>query len=783
MASENTGRAGTRPGALVVGASSGMGEALARQLVREGYRVALVARRADMLAALARELNDASASEQAEPVALAYPRDVRDLDAAPDLFARIAREVAPLRLVIYAAGVMPTARPGQPEDFAIEREIMETNTLAAMRWLGLAADELARAGQGAIIGISSVAGDRGRPGNGAYMASKAALSTYLDSLRYQVRGRGVRVLTVKPGYVATEMTAGMKLPKPLTVSAEVAARDILRASAGKRAGGVLYVPRRWRPVMDVIRHLPDAVIGRMRDTNDAPDQSEVKADPKAGLPSATLAITTETLEGYGMRNRARARVASVRSAEDIRAAFAFARRAGLSVALRGSGRSYGDAALNDGQVVVDCTRMNRILAWDAATGVITVEPGVTIADLWRHCLADGWWPPVVPGTMAVSVGGAAAASIHGKNQWQHGSFGEHVLAFDLLLPSGEVLTCSRESHAEVFHAAIGGWGLLGAYTSITLRMRRVHSGLVHVRQTAHGSLDALLTAVDANTRDVGAERATHLVGWIDTAARGGRLGRGLLKTMREFAPGEDANPARTLDPRFQEPSSRLMGVLPVSWVPMLGKPLATPLGTRLANVAQWRRGNMPGAARAHDERYVPANFMLDFIPNFKRVYWPGGLIQHQTFASREAAPDLFRALLRRSQEAGREPSLAVLKAHKPSPFLLNYLPDGYSLALDYAVPRGSEARTLALLDDLNALAVAHGAQFFFAKDSTLTPEHVAAAFSGEALARFAALKARLDPDDLLQSDLYRRALRPALVAASHARGATVEMGSGQHPQS
>jgi decaprenylphospho-beta-D-ribofuranose 2-oxidase len=408
--------------------------------------------------------------------------------------------------------------------------------------------------------------------------------------------------------------------------------------------------------------------------------------------------------------------------------------------------------------VLDTSRMSRILAWDPQSGVITCEPGVTIAQLWRATLADGWWPPVVPGTMAVTLGGAAAANIHGKNNWRAGSFGEHILRFDLLLPSGETVACSPDERADLFYAAIGGFGLLGCFTAITLQLRRIYSGLVDTRQTAHPTLAALLAALDD-----GSERAMHAVAWVDTGARGKAVGRGLLKTMRELAPGEDPNPRQSLDPALQPPSSRLLGVVPVAWVPTLGKPLATPPGIALANWGQWLRGNLPWASRLHRERYVPANFLLNFFPDFKRIYRPSGLIQQQSFVPRERANAVFRALLTRSQLAGLQPALAVLKRHRPSPFLLNYLPDGYSLALDYAVPRGREAATLKLMAELNALVASSGGTFFLAKDSTLTPEDYLLASDPAALAEFARLKRECDPDELLQTNLYRRVLRPALA--------------------
>lgn len=245
-------------GALVIGASSGIGAAVARELARRGYTLALVARREEMLASLRDEINEATGHD----TVFIYPHDVRDYDAAPELLRQIVTDMGAntLQIVVYTAGVMPENEAGK-WPFSDERAMLETNILGAVRWLGLSADILRAQGHGTLVGVSSVAGERGRRGNSAYQASKAALTTWLESLRYRLTGSGVRVTTIKPGYVATEMTVGMKLPRRAVISADEAARRIVSAAEHGRA--VAYVPGYWRPIMWTIRHLPAFLMTRL----------------------------------------------------------------------------------------------------------------------------------------------------------------------------------------------------------------------------------------------------------------------------------------------------------------------------------------------------------------------------------------------------------------------------------------------------------------------------------------------------------------------------------------
>lgn len=241
--------------ALVIGASSGMGEEIARLLAARGAQVALVARRADTLRQLTEEINRASGEERAR----FYPHDVRTFACVPELLQQITYELRGLDLVVYAAGVMPRIRP---DEYATEQDLLtfETNVLGAIAWLNEAAQRFARTGAGTIVGISSVAGDRGRKGYPAYGASKAALNSYLESLRYRLAAQGVRVVTVKPGPVDTPMIQGLER-LPLVIPAREAAEQILAAARHGRE--VVYVPGKWRWIMGVLRAVPAPLFKRL----------------------------------------------------------------------------------------------------------------------------------------------------------------------------------------------------------------------------------------------------------------------------------------------------------------------------------------------------------------------------------------------------------------------------------------------------------------------------------------------------------------------------------------
>ena len=186
------------------------------------------------------------------------------------------------------------------------------------------------------------------------------------------------------------------------------------------------------------------------------------------VPPLLPADRLETVSAWGMNTRVLSYVYRPSTTQAIQDVFQRARDRSLRIGLRGAGRSYGDASLAGEQICLDLTRMNRILDWDPENGTLRAEPGVTIRQIWQHAIGDGWWPYVVPGTMFPTLGGCAGMNIHGKNNFKVGPIGDHIRAFELLLPDGSVRACSRSENADLFHAAIGGFGMLGVFLSLTL---------------------------------------------------------------------------------------------------------------------------------------------------------------------------------------------------------------------------------------------------------------------------------------------------------------------------
>ena len=242
---------------IILGASDGIGAALARRLAHEGYILALLARRGDKLDALCSEINLRSNERRAR----AYVHDVADYEQAPALLRRIVADLGGLDLVIFVAGVNYPPGGIDKYNFENDRRMIEINLLGAMAWLTPVAEMFQSARAGQIVGVGSVAGDRGRVGNPGYNTSKAGLATYLEALRNRLTRHGVHVLTVKPGFVQTEMVKAAQGPTPFLITTEKAVDDIWEAMQKRKQ--LVYTPSIWRWIMLAIQHTPSFIFRRL----------------------------------------------------------------------------------------------------------------------------------------------------------------------------------------------------------------------------------------------------------------------------------------------------------------------------------------------------------------------------------------------------------------------------------------------------------------------------------------------------------------------------------------
>ncbi|MBS1903266.1 MAG: FAD-binding oxidoreductase [Bacteroidetes bacterium] len=462
----------------------------------------------------------------------------------------------------------------------------------------------------------------------------------------------------------------------------------------------------------------------------------------------------EKVDGWGGAVSSFGYVYRPTSVDGIREVFELARKTGRAVTLRGSGRTYGDGATGAENIVLDLTRMNRILEWDPASGIITMEPGVTIEQLWKYIIEDGWWPPVVSGTMYPTIGGALGMNIHGKNNFKVGPIGEHVLSFDFLCPNGELITATPDGNPEIFYSAISSFGILGCFTKVTMRMKKVYSGRLHVKAYTSKNLHGQFEIFDKHIPE-----SDYLVGWTDCFTSGEKLGRSIVHQANYLKPDEDHFPSQTLQVKNQILPDTILGFIPKSIVWLLMRPFSNRLGMRIINTTRYWLSRLPLIAKPiYDQSHAEFAFLLDYVPGWKRSYGKGGLIQYQSFLPKESAEAVFTKQIEMSQAAGIIPYLAVFKRHRPDRFLVSHAVDGYSMALDYKVTEKNRALLWDLCHHMNEEVLRAGGKFYFAKDATLRPNDLEQFLGAETLQRLKSLKQRLDPENILQTDLSRRLL-------------------------
>lgn len=392
----------------------------------------------------------------------------------------------------------------------------------------------------------------------------------------------------------------------------------------------------------------------------------------------------------------------------------------------GNGRSYGDSCLNPDGTLLHTRGLDRFIAFDPANGVMRCEAGVTLAEILDVSLPQGWFLPVTPGTRFVTLGGALANDVHGKNHHRAGSFGHHVLRFELLRSDGSRRVCEPGDTDGMFEATVGGLGLTGLITWMELALKRVPGPWMEIESIRFECLDDFFALSEES-----ASSHEYTVAWIDCLARGASLGRGHF-LRGDHAPGV----ANAQAPR----PSRLS----VPFTPPLS--LVNRLTLRPFNWLYYHRQRKPRhRASVH---YRPYFYPLDSISDWNRMYGPRGFLQHQCVLPPSHARDGVAALLGEISRSGSGSFLAVLKefGDRPSRGLLSFPRPGTTLALDFP---NTGPDVFALLDRLDAIVDEAGGAIYPAKDARMSGAHFRKAFP-----RWEALRPHIDPR--FSSGFWRR---------------------------
>ena len=362
----------------------------------------------------------------------------------------------------------------------------------------------------------------------------------------------------------------------------------------------------------------------------------------------------------------------------------------------GNGRSYGDVCQNEGVTLLNTRSMDRFQSFDPATGILECEPGVLLQEIIDRFLPLGWFPAVTPGTALVTVGGAIANDVHGKNHHRFGTFGNHVLEFTLQRSDGQLLQCSRYENPDWFAATIGGLGLTGLIRSVRLRLRRVPGPWIAGDSQRFGNLADFFALSAASDLDY-----EYTVSWIDCSASGRKLGRGIF-IRGNHLPVVDGR-------RFRSKSRRMPLTPPIS--------LVNSLSLRAFNLLYYNRpAGQQSDALWH---YRPFFYPLDGVHEWNRIYGPKGFFQYQCVIPPAAALPALQDMLVRIAKSGMGSFLVVLKnfGNVTSPGLLSFPRPGTTLAIDFP-NRGP--RTLSLLEALDDITRSTGGAVYPAKDARMS---------------------------------------------------------------
>ncbi len=465
------------------------------------------------------------------------------------------------------------------------------------------------------------------------------------------------------------------------------------------------------------------------------------------MPSPDEAVnalfTSELVGGWAGRTHAPHAVARPSSLDGIRQALRAASARGLPVIAKGAGCSYADQITNGGGLVIDCSGLSGIQAWDRENGRVIAWAGTSLADILRLALPAGWTIAGVPGSFSVTIGGAIANNVHGKDahRW---SFGSSVRRLELLDASGELRAIDATTDPQAFHGVIGGLGLLGIVVSAELQLVRIPSPWVEVETLRTHSLAETLQAFERR------EQHDFALAWLDGLPAGEKRGRGVIWLARWVRCDEVVGEQRIA--AALTVNQHLFG-LPSAWIWRAGAPMLVPPGLRFTN-ALYHALSLPAARRRRIVAFPDFYFLYNRINGLDEAYRPHGFAEVQAWFPQGTPVEVYRTILDILADDRALPIFTAMKGHTDDRFLLSFPGPGQSFTVGVPKPGGDRSRFRATLSKVFEHVIAAGGRVNLSKDEFLSADQFRRMYKGVEV--FRRLKQRLDPAAHFQSDQYRR---------------------------
>ncbi len=436
----------------------------------------------------------------------------------------------------------------------------------------------------------------------------------------------------------------------------------------------------------------------------------------------------DTLSGFGKDPRVKCKVIAPNEFKQLPELVN-----GETIIPRGLGRSYGDASINENNFVLSSTLLNKFISFDEAKGILHCESGVSYEDILNAFVHRGWFPAVTPGTKYVTMGGAAASDVHGKNHHNEGGFSNFLLSFKIVLANGEMKHCSRQDNSHLFWATVGGMGLTGFITEVEIQLKKIETPFINHKAIKVNNIEKLFEEFEKHDDDF-----IYSVAWVNISAKGRSLGKSLLLLGNHASEKE-------LPSSFAKKKINLEKKLPV--------PLELPsftlnnLSIGIFNSLYYMFSSNKNKFIHYDKFFYP----LDSIMNWNNVYGKRGFLQYQFIISPEHGLEAMKKILNKLIEHNAFSFLSVLKKMSDQKGLLSFPFRGYTLAMDFP----KTEKVLLMCKELDKIVLYYGGRTYLTKDSTLDEPTFKKMYDGN-WQEWIELKKKYDPKNRFNSNLARR---------------------------